>query len=71
MTVFIPAIYCDDDLTYKTEREIELEKDIERLLDRNAKLEKKLYIAVKALEHYAKKGSLAQKALAKIKELDK
>ena len=55
MTVFIPAIYCDDDLTYKTEREIELEKDIERLSDRNAKLEKRLYIAVKALEHYAKK----------------
>lgn len=42
---------------YKTAREIELEK--------------KLEIAVKALEHYAKKGSLAQKALAKIKELDK
>lgn len=39
MTVFIPAIYCDDDLTYKTEREIELEK--------------KLEIAVQALEKYA------------------
>lgn len=50
MTVFIPVIYCDDDLTYKTEREIELEKDIDRLSDRNAKLEKMLYIAVKALE---------------------
>lgn len=32
-------------------------------------LEKKLDIAVKALKHYAKKGSLAEKALAKIKEI--
>lgn len=40
---------------YKTDREIELEK--------------MLYIAVKALEHYAKKGSLAEKALEKIKEI--
>lgn len=40
---------------YKTDREIELEK--------------MLYIAEKALDHYAKKGSLAQKALAKIKEI--
>ena len=37
--------------------------------DREIKLEKKLEIAVKALEHYAKKGSLAEKALAKIKEI--
>lgn len=34
----------------KTDREIELEKDIDRLSDRNAKLEKMLYIAVKAFE---------------------
>lgn len=40
---------------YKTAREIELEKKFE--------------IAVQALEHYAKKGSLAEKALAKIKEI--
>lgn len=38
---------------YKTDREVELEKDIDRLSDRNAKLEKKLHIAVKALEEYA------------------
>ena len=29
MTVLIPAICCDDNLTYKTEREIELEKKLE------------------------------------------
>lgn len=77
MTVFIPAIYCDDDLTYKTEREIELEKDIDRLSDRNAKLEEKLKIAKEALHTYANllydgsvKGyeSIAKEALAKIDE---
>lgn len=38
---------------YKTAREIELEKEIDRLSDKNAKLEKKLSIAVKALRYYA------------------
>ena len=32
-------------------------------------LEKKLEIAVEALGHYSRKGSLAQEALAKIKEI--
>lgn len=40
---------------FTSDREIELEKDIERLSDRNAKLEKRLYIAVQALEQYAKR----------------
>ena len=40
---------------FKTKREIELEK--------------KLEIALKALGHYTRKGSLAEKALAKIKEI--
>lgn len=35
---------------FTSDREIELEKDIDRLSDSNAKLEKRLYIAVKALE---------------------
>ena len=44
---------------YKTEREIELEKDIDRLSDRNAKLEKMIYIAVKALKFYANEDNFA------------
>lgn len=67
---------------YKTDREIELEKDIDRLSDRNAKLEKMLYIAVKALEEIVTDESCAgcmdclgsvyaEKALAKISEVKK
>ena len=70
---------------YKTDREIELEKDIERLSDRNAKLEKRLYIAVQALEEMSNETLVtsgggcyantaydrAQKALAKISEVKK
>lgn len=37
--------------------------------DREIEIEKKLEIAVKALKHYARKESLAEKALAKIKEI--
>lgn len=65
---------------FTSNREIELEKDIERLSDRNAKLEKMLYIAVKALEEIVTDESCAgcmdclgsayaEEALAKIKEI--
>lgn len=40
-------------------------------IERCEMLEKKLDIAIKALEHYSRKGSWAQKAISKIKELDK
>lgn len=40
------------------------------IVAKNVELEKKLEIAVKALQHYARKGSLAEKALKKIKELN-
>lgn len=68
MTVFVPAIFCKKSKDYKTEREIELEK--------------KLEIAITALEFYAlplnqlnpvyniaQHHKEAQEALAKIKEI--
>ena len=56
-----------DDLN-KQERQLEV---LVTALEKCEMLEKKLEIAVKALGHYSRKGSLAQEALAKIKELDK
>lgn len=56
MTVFVPAIFCEKSKDYKTDREIELEK--------------KLEIAVEALEVYMTFcRHPAQEALAKIKRL--
>lgn len=43
----------------KTDREIELEKEIDRLSARNAKFEKKLEIAVRALKFYANENNFA------------
>lgn len=57
MTIFVPTVDCGK-AGYKTDREIELEK--------------KLEIAIKALEEYTTFcRHPAQEALEKIKELDK
>lgn len=74
MTVFIPAIFCKKSQDYKTEREIELEKKLEIAVKAlkfyavgNHYEDDRAYDYYRILEY----GETAEKALAKISEVEK
>lgn len=69
MTVFIPAICCDDNLTYKTEREIELEKKLEIAVKAMKLAIDTAYSSTQDCPKCAFIDERLSEALAKIKEI--